>query len=116
VIEKAFDNMKNELDYHRLRTHYNETTDGKLFVGFLALILRTQLLNYLGAIPRKSRPTGTEAILELKKIKVLTFNGEGVYVSTLTAKQKKILAAIGLAPDIFERHVVSGFSQFLSTP
>jgi transposase len=115
VIEKAFDNMKNELDYHRLRTHYNETTDGKLFVAFLALILRTQLLNYLGAIPRKSRPTGTEAILELKKIKALTFNGEGVYVSTLTAKQKKILAAIGLAPDIFERHVVFGFSQFLST-
>jgi hypothetical protein len=116
VIEKAFDNLKNELDFHRLRTHLNETTDGKLFVAFLALILRTQLLNHLAAIPRKSRPTGTEAILELKKIKALTFNGKGVYLSTLTATQKKILASIGLAPDIFEQHVVSGFSQFLSVP
>jgi hypothetical protein len=116
VIEKAFDNMKNELDFHRLRTHLNETTDGKLFVAFLALILRTQLLNHLTALPRKSRPTGTEAILELKKIKALTFNGKSVYLGTLTAAQKKILAAIGLAPDAFEQHVVSGFSQFLSVP
>jgi transposase len=114
VIEKAFDNLKNELDYHRLRTHLNETTDGKLFVAFLALILRTQLLNLIGALPRKGRPSGTEAILELKKIKALTFNGNGVYLSTLTAKQKKILGAIGLAPDTFEQHVVSRFSQFLS--
>jgi transposase len=114
VIEKAFDNLKNELDFHRLRTHLNETTDGKLFVAFLALILRTGLLNHIAALPRKGRPSGTEAILELKKIKALTFNGKGVYLSTLTAMQKKILASIGLAPDVFEQHVVSGFSQFLS--
>jgi transposase len=114
VIEKAFDNLKNELDFHRLRTHLNETTDGKLFVAFLALILRSQLLNHIAALPRKGRPSGTEAILELKKIKALTFNGKGVYPGTLTAMQKKILAAIGLSPDAFEQHVVSGFSQFLS--
>jgi hypothetical protein len=116
VIEKGFDNLKNELDFHRLRTHLNETTEGKLFVAFLALILRTQLLNHIAALPRKGRPTGTEAILELKKIKALTFNGKGVYLAALTAKQKKILAAVGLSPDAFEQHVVSGFSQFLSVP
>jgi predicted PilT family ATPase len=81
---------------------------------FVALILRTGLLNRIAALPRKGRPSGTEAILELKKIKALEFNGKGVYLSTVTAKQKKILAAIGLAPDTFEQHVVSGFSQFLS--
>jgi hypothetical protein len=48
------------------------------------------------------------------RMKAFTFNGKWVYLGTLTAIQKKILAAIGLFPDAFEQHGVSGFSQFLS--
>jgi predicted PilT family ATPase len=98
-----------------MRTHINETTEGKLFAAFLALILRSQMLRYLAALPRKGRPTGTEALLELKKIKALTFNGNAVYLSTLTAAHKKILNSFGLDPAVFEQHVLSAFAQFLST-
>ncbi|RIY34620.1 hypothetical protein CKF58_08015, partial [Psittacicella hinzii] len=39
LIEKAFRDIKSNLDSRRLRTQKSETTDGKLFVMFISLIL-----------------------------------------------------------------------------
>ena len=39
VVEKSFDSLKNELDMKRLRTWTSETTQGKLFVSPLSLLI-----------------------------------------------------------------------------
>lgn len=43
VVEKCFDTLKNEIDMKRLRVHSSETIDGKMFVAFIGLILRSHL-------------------------------------------------------------------------
>ena len=40
VVEKSFDNLKNELDMKRMRSHSSETAQGKLFAAFLSLIVQ----------------------------------------------------------------------------
>lgn len=41
AVERAFDNLKNELDMKRLRVHSETAMAGILFVGFIALILHS---------------------------------------------------------------------------
>ena len=43
-IEKCFDDLKNETDMKRLRTQSDETARGKLFVAFIAQIVRAYSL------------------------------------------------------------------------
>jgi transposase len=38
VVEKSFDDLKNELDMKRIHCHSDETMGGKMFVAFFALI------------------------------------------------------------------------------
>lgn len=48
-IEKSYDNLKNAIDFRRLHTHREETTNGKLFIAFLGLILKSFLDKKLAA-------------------------------------------------------------------
>lgn len=43
VVEKSFDDLKNQLDMKRLRVHNSRTTDSRLFVQFIALIYMSAL-------------------------------------------------------------------------
>ena len=45
VVEKSFNDLKNNLDMKRLRMHSTQTTDGRIFVQFIALILLSYLRN-----------------------------------------------------------------------
>ena len=97
VIEKNFCQLKNGLDFRRLRTHINETTEGKVFVGFLALILRTCLLGKVKAQTDTRRLTLDKVLLELKKIKTVIMSDRHRMVTPLTKTQKTILAALGIS-------------------
>lgn len=103
-IEKQFDSLKNDIDYRRLKTHSRNTTEGKLFIGFIALILRSQIHKLLESLPKKERPTLTKIMMELEKIKVVETK-EGKYLLTpLTKKQKEILSAFHVsAHDLMKR-------------
>lgn len=95
-IEKVFDDLKNGMDFKRFRTHTQETTEGKVFIAFLSLIIRRALLNQFAAIERKDRLSLPTILTELRKIKqVETADGERHYMP-LTGKQKKILKVIGI--------------------
>ncbi|MDR2380740.1 MAG: transposase, partial [Bifidobacteriaceae bacterium] len=48
AIEKAFDDVKNHTDMRRLRTHNDDTTSGKLFCAFLALIALSFIQDKIG--------------------------------------------------------------------
>jgi len=47
VDEKLFAQIKVDMDGSRIRTHSEETTDGKTFVTFIACVIRSYLLNKL---------------------------------------------------------------------
>lgn len=95
-IEKAFSGMKNFLDFNRMRTHGTLTTDGKLFVGFIALILRSQISAALSASNDKDtkRMPVTSAIRELKKLKRITYSSGEVQYTVVTRTQRLILDAL----------------------
>lgn len=99
IIEKNFDDLKNELDFSRLRTHIDKTTDGKLFVAFVSLILRLYFSNKLKVMKKDLKKTSlsiTEAILELDKIKVTKLSNEQTLIMQLTKPQKDILTSLNI--------------------
>jgi transposase len=99
VIEKNFDQFKNRLDFRRMRTHWNSTTEGKLFVGFIALILRAYLLRKIKDGTNTKRLIFDKVLIELRKIKMLTLTDSSEILMPLTKFQKIILAALGVSVD-----------------
>jgi transposase len=99
VIEKNFDQFKNDLDFRRLRTHINKTTEGKLFVGFLALILRSYLMKKIKGSPDTKNLTLDKALIELRKIKAVTTGDTRRMLTPLTKLQRTVLEALGISSD-----------------
>jgi hypothetical protein len=95
AIEKNFDQFKNGLDFRRLRTHANRTTDGKVFVGFLALALRSCMLKRLKDGGGPGQVTLEKALLELRKIKRVTYEDSSAALMPLTKQQRGLLGAMG---------------------
>jgi transposase len=96
VIEKNFHQLKNPLDFRRFKTHWNKTTEGKMFVGFIALILRTKLLSMLRNTKEKKKHTFEKLLIELEKIRVVQINGKKEMLITLTKKQKDLLGILSI--------------------
>ena len=96
-VEKAFDDLKNGIDFKRFKTHTQQTTDGKTFVGFIALILRSHILNLLQKNQTTKDMALTKALLELRKLRyVITATGEKH--NLLVTKTQTIIAnALGLS-------------------
>ena len=72
VVEKCFDDLKNALDMHRLYVHSDETAQGKAFCAFLALVIRSYMLEHLRDYMAKNKYTFAKILLELKKVKVIS--------------------------------------------
>ena len=97
VIEKNFDQLKNSLDFKRLRTHVNKTTEGKVFVGFIALILRSHLLRKIKENVQIKNLTLDKALRELRKIKSVIFEDSSRMLLPVTKTQRTILDAVDLS-------------------
>jgi hypothetical protein len=91
LIEKHFDQLKNELDFKRLRTHKQKTAEGKLFVGFIALILHSYMLNVIKNNPKTDKLTFEKVLIELKKIRSVVMSDMQETLITLNNLQKTIL-------------------------
>lgn len=102
AIEKVFDGMKNGLDFKRFRTHTQQTTDGKVFVAFLSLIIRAAIRNKIALLPSKEQFTLPEVVVELTKIKQVETQEGSYHYMPLTGKQKKLLTVLGVNIDKFK--------------
>ena len=71
VIEKSFDDLKNDLDMDRLYVHGDATAAGKIFCAFIALVVRSQMHNALGAYLAQRKFTFQKLLLELDKLKLI---------------------------------------------
>ncbi|MEO1785359.1 IS1634 family transposase [Thermodesulfobium sp. 4217-1] len=101
VVEKCFDDLKNQLDMKRLRIHNSTTMDGRLFVQFIALI-------YISALREKMRQTGlidkytpNELLLEMQTLVDIRYSGKyGHLLTEITKKQREILEALKINVEV----------------
>ena len=75
-----------------MRTHWN-IMEGKLFVGFLALILRSDMLHKIKSNDHTKDLTFGKIIIELRKIKSVTLADHREMLISLTKMQETLLAA-----------------------
>jgi transposase len=96
TIEKFFMYFKDDLTFKRLRTHNNKTTEGKLFVGFISLILKSQLLLKAKSNKNTSEYPLKEILRKLKRIKVIDIDNRHVLQLPISKFQREIFESIGL--------------------
>ena len=92
TIEKSFDNLKNELDMKRMRSHSSETAQVKVFVTFLSLIVQAYLLRQLKPYMGENGLTLRNVLLELDKMKTIQYPGSHAprLLNPLTKRQRDI--------------------------
>jgi len=96
-IEKAFCDLKNAVDFKRLRTHSQPSTDGKTFVGFVALVLRSHILKLLQGSESTKEMTRKKALFELSKCRYAVTSGEQKRYLPVTKTQRIISEALGIS-------------------
>jgi transposase len=100
AVEKLFDQIKCDMDSNRIRTHTEQTTDGKVFVTFIACVLRSYLLCKLDKYLTGSSTSLKKTLNQLSNIAIISgFNGLR-FTKALTKKQKLILKPFNATTDI----------------
>ena len=89
--EKLFDQIKNEMDGRRVRTHNEETTDGKTFVTFLACLLRAYILGKVQDYLTEHSTSMKKVLNQLSNIFLIEYNGIKRFTKALTKTQREIL-------------------------
>ncbi len=99
VVEKCFDELKNELDMHRLHVQKDETAEGKAFCAFIALIVRSQMQKKLRDMMTENKFTFKKIMLELRKARLIIAPKYPMgcrLMNPPTKIQKEILSCLGL--------------------
>jgi len=107
MIEKGFDDLKNHIDMKRIHTHTTATTDGKLFIAFIALIAVSEMQAKLGKMMREKSWSKDAVIAELEKIKVITAADGRRLMNPITKVQRMMLETFGLSVDNLKAYVAS---------
>ena len=98
-IEKMFRSMKSGIDFEKARVHTTESLKAKVFLVFIAMIIRNEMFQKMRELKKKNRKyyTVPGVISELENIEC-TRNSGGRYRRkyALTAKQKTILKEFGI--------------------
>ena len=100
VIEKSFDNLKNDLDLNRLNVHSNAAMEGRVFLGFISLVLSSYIRQTMRQNDLYKNFTFSSLLSELKKQKVVHFAGGKTMLTELSKTQKAIFEAFHIAPPI----------------
>jgi transposase len=98
--EKLFSQIKVDMGGSRIRTHNEETTDGKTFVTFIACVIRAYILRKLSKYLIDNSTSVKKALNQMSNIVIIASNGEFRFAHALTKKQKQILSAFNAENDI----------------
>jgi len=100
AVEKVFDLIKNEDGQKRLRTGNDDRVEGRMFLAFVAAILRILLENRMREAGLLKNRTVTEALALLRKIKKIHFESGKCLVLDIPKRTRKLLEAMKMAlPD-----------------
>lgn len=101
IVEKCFDDLKNQLDMKRLRMHSSATVDGRLFVQFIALIYISALRRDMRKSTLIERYTVRELLQEMDTLTKVKYSGKyGHILTEVTKSQREILKGLNITlPD-----------------
>jgi transposase len=95
-IEKSFKALKSEIDILPLNTHNDKTSKGFIFIAFLSLIIRTQLMNMMREAKLLDKYSVEHLLLQMEKLRKITLADGQIFVTEMTKKQREILQALGI--------------------
>lgn len=95
-VEKAFSVFKNDILYERLEVKSQESIYGKLFIAFIALIIRRMLDNKLRPYLKISRIGLDSAIARLSDITCRKYGESWVLTSSLSKQQKELVETLNI--------------------
>ena len=97
VVEKSFDDMKNELDLNRLRIHSDKAMDGRIFIGFIALIMQSHIHKGMKDKNLYDKYTKEKLLCQMKKIKKIEFSdSKKMIITEISKSQKEIFEAFNI--------------------
>lgn len=97
VVEKCFDDLKNQLDMKRLRMHSSATVDGRLFVQFIALIYMSALRKEMRKSVLIEQYTVRELLEEMETLVKIKYSGKyGHILTEVTKQQREILSKLAI--------------------
>ena len=99
-VEKAFENIKNDLDMKRLRIHSDDAMQGRIFITFIALIISSYVRSIMKEADLYKKFTFSSLVKELKKLKVIRLSNKKTLITELTHSQKIIYKAFGVMPSV----------------
>jgi len=98
VVEKCFDDLKNQLDMKRLRMHSSRTVEAKLFIQFIALIYTSALRNAIKSTDLDGKYTVRELLNEMSNITKITYSGKyGSIITEISKSQREIVQALQIS-------------------
>lgn len=108
--EKQFNNFKNFIDMNRLRIHSDETMNGKIFIGFISIIIKSQLEKLYKNELNRFEYSIEKILKELSKIKIVTLHSKDTLMLPLTKKQKDIFKIFEISEEtikesLFQMHI-----------
>jgi transposase len=95
VIEKSFNELKNGLDMKRLYCQSDATVEGKMFVAFISLILRSFLNNKLKDYMMATGLPFPAILKELRKLRFVSAADGRKLLAPVSKKQRDILNVCG---------------------
>ena len=99
--EKLFSQIKVDMDGSRIRTHNESTTDGKVFVTFIACVIRSYILGKLSYYLTSNSTSLKKVLNQLSNINIISNNNNELRFSkALSKKQKQILNIFGAGDSI----------------
>ena len=99
IIEKSFNQLKNGLDMKRLYCQSDATVEGKMFVAFISLILRSFIQNRLKDYQLVTGLPFPAILKELRKLKFVCTKDGRKLLTPVTKKQRDILNACGFSDE-----------------
>ena len=97
VVEKSFDDLKNQLDMKRLRVHNSVAMDSRIFIQFLALIYTSEIRLTNKAYDKLKHLTVRETMELMETITKIKYSNRYGCVFTETSPiQRDIIAAYGV--------------------
>jgi transposase len=99
IIEKCFDDVKNVEEMKRMRTHKSETTDGKIFCAFIALILTSEIEAKLRSLMNGKSMSKAGLLREMEKLYVGVNDRGRRLLNPVTKMQRTIMNELGLTED-----------------
>ena len=96
VVEKSFENIKDELDLERLRIHSDEAMEGRVFIGFISLIITSYIRKIMDEQKLYHSYSLNELYSELKKLRLIQFSNGKQMLTELTSVHKEIFKAFGI--------------------